>query len=67
MERALVADYLQSMEAVISKLTLNNVTTHLPLALELAKIPESIKGFGHVKERNLAAARLKWDLLIKQV
>jgi indolepyruvate ferredoxin oxidoreductase len=66
MERALVADYLQSMEAVMHKLSLENAPTHLLLALEIAKIPESIKGFGHVKEKNTAAARLKWNLLIKQ-
>jgi indolepyruvate ferredoxin oxidoreductase len=66
MERALVADYLQSMEAVMHKLSLENAPAHLLLALEIAKIPESIKGFGHVKEKNTAAARLKWNLLIKQ-
>jgi indolepyruvate ferredoxin oxidoreductase len=66
MERALVVDYLQSMEVVMRKLNLENALTHLPLALELAKIPESIRGFGHVKEKNAVAARLKWDLLTKQ-
>jgi len=27
----------------------------------MARIPEQIKGFGHVKARHLAAAREKWD------
>jgi indolepyruvate ferredoxin oxidoreductase len=67
MERALVVDYLQSMEAAMRKLSLENAPTYLPLALELAKIPESIKGFGHVKEKNAVAARLKWGSLIKQL
>jgi indolepyruvate ferredoxin oxidoreductase len=30
------------------------------LALELARLPESMKGFGHVKARNVDAARRKW-------
>jgi indolepyruvate ferredoxin oxidoreductase len=31
------------------------------LAVQLAKVPEQIKGFGHVKERNLAAAMVQWQ------
>ena len=67
MERALVADYRKSMEAVMLKLTAENAQTLLPTALDIARIPDGIKGFGHVKERNVAAARLKWDAVMKQV
>ena len=36
------------------------------IALEIASLPEQIRGYGHVKERNLAAARTRWaDLLAK--
>ena len=35
-------------------------------ALEIARIPEQIKGYGHVKERNLAAARERWGALMAQ-
>ncbi len=66
LERALIADYLDSMEAVLNKLNLENMKTHMSIALDIARIPESIKGFGHVKDRNAAAARLKWDALMKQ-
>jgi indolepyruvate ferredoxin oxidoreductase len=66
LERALISDYLGSMELVLNKLSLENMQTHLPIALEIARIPEIIKGFGHVKDRNAAAARLKWDGLMKQ-
>ena len=31
------------------------------LALEIARIPEQIKGFGHVKARNLKVARQNWE------
>jgi indolepyruvate ferredoxin oxidoreductase len=36
------------------------------LAAEIARIPEEIRGFGHVKERHLAAARTKWAALMQQ-
>jgi indolepyruvate ferredoxin oxidoreductase len=69
-ERALIADYMNSMNGVLDKLNSSNTVTAtqllLPLAIELAKIPESIKGFGHVKEKSVAAARLKWDALLKR-
>ena len=34
------------------------------LALEIARIPEKIKGYGHVKERHLKAARQQWEGLM---
>ena len=36
----------------------------LPLAVEIARIPEDIRGYGHVKERHLQAARKKWFALM---
>ena len=33
-------------------------------ALEIARIPEQIKGYGHVKERHLQAARARWAELM---
>jgi indolepyruvate ferredoxin oxidoreductase len=36
------------------------------LAVQLASLPEDIRGYGHVKERHLAAVRTKWsDLLAR--
>jgi indolepyruvate ferredoxin oxidoreductase len=55
-ERALIDEYRASMEEVLVSLNEHNHG----LALQLARIPEQIKGFGHVKERHLAAARLQW-------
>jgi indolepyruvate ferredoxin oxidoreductase len=34
--------------------------------VELARLPEDIRGFGHVKEANLAAARIRWNKLLAQ-
>ena len=67
MERELLADYCKSMEAVMRKLSSDNPQTLLPIALDIARIPDGIKGFGHVKEKNAASARLKWDALMKLV
>jgi len=37
---------------------------NLALATEIARIPEGIRGYGHVKARHLAAVRPKWDALL---
>ena len=61
-ERALVGEYKASVEELLLGLEVGN---H-PLALEIARIPEQIKGYGHVKARHLAAARQRWDGLMTQ-
>jgi indolepyruvate ferredoxin oxidoreductase len=61
-ERALIVQYQSSVDAMLGQLNANNHA----LALEMARIPEQIKGFGHVKARHLAAARDKWNSLKAQ-
>jgi indolepyruvate ferredoxin oxidoreductase len=58
-ERALIGEYRHSIEAMLPDLDAGNHA----LALEIARLPEQIKGFGHVKERNLAATRSRWAAL----
>jgi indolepyruvate ferredoxin oxidoreductase len=61
MERRLIGEYEAVIEEIIGKLEPNNHA----LAVNIASIPEEIRGYGHVKERNLKAARLKEaDLLL---
>lgn len=61
-ERALIAEYRASVDEVLAGLNAGNHA----LALEIASLPEQIRGYGHVKERNLAAARARWaDLVAK--
>jgi len=55
-ERALIGEYRRAIEVLLPDLDASNHA----LALEIARVPEQIKGFGHVKERNLAAARSRW-------
>ncbi len=52
-ERRLIADYETLMEELLAGLSGDNHA----LAVELASIPENIRGFGHVKEANLKAAK----------
>jgi indolepyruvate ferredoxin oxidoreductase len=58
-ERALVGEYMQHIDDALQDL---NASKHAH-ALEVAKVPENIKGFGHVKERNIKAARSMWASL----
>jgi len=56
----LVFDYFAS--EVLDRLESGNHA----LAVRIASIPEDIRGYGHVKERHLQAARAKWDGLMAQ-
>jgi indolepyruvate ferredoxin oxidoreductase len=59
-ERALIGEYRASIEEVIGGLRADNHA----LALEIASLPEQIRGYGHVKDRNLVAARTRWNELM---
>ncbi len=61
-ERALIGEYQVSVEQILTSLNAGNHA----LALEIARLPEQIKGFGHVKERNLTAVRNRWAGLMQQ-
>jgi indolepyruvate ferredoxin oxidoreductase len=60
MERALIGEYTAMVEELITSLDADNHA----LAVELAQIPEHIRGFGHVKEAHLARARARWTELL---
>ena len=50
----------------LNGLQVENNKTALGLATEIARIPELIRGYGHVKARQLASARPKWDALMEE-
>jgi indolepyruvate ferredoxin oxidoreductase len=52
-ERALIGQYEQTVRGLLAKLDGGN----LALAAQIAAIPEEIRGYGHVKERHLRAAK----------
>ena len=60
-ERALIQQYRASIDEVLGALNADNHAT----AVEIARIPDQIKGYGHVKERNLQAARTRWAELME--
>lgn len=61
-ERALIGEYRKSIEELLQTLSQQN----LDLALDIARLPEDIRGYGHVKARNLAAVRARWERLMAQ-
>ena len=61
-ERALIQQYRACVEELLQGLT----PERLALAVQIASIPEDIRGYGHVKERHLQAARARWDALMAQ-
>ena len=61
-ERRLIADYEAMLDEILAKL---NPQNHA-IAVGLAAIPEKIRGFGHIKMRNLAAAKADESALMEQ-
>jgi indolepyruvate ferredoxin oxidoreductase len=55
MERALIAEYRGMIDGVLRSLDAANHAT----AVELAALPEQIRGFGHVKEKAVAEYRVR--------
>ena len=55
MERALIGEY----EALINELLLNLTADTLDSAVALARLPETIRGYGHVKLANVGKARVQ--------
>jgi indolepyruvate ferredoxin oxidoreductase len=58
-ERALITEYRSAIEAMLPTLNASNRDA----AAAFARVPEQIRGFGHVKARHLQAARQQWALL----
>jgi indolepyruvate ferredoxin oxidoreductase len=61
-ERALIGEYERCIAELLPALDAGN----RGLAAEIARIPEQIRGYGHVKARHLAAAREKWAALLQR-
>ncbi len=56
-ERRLIEEYRATIEELLRTLSAANVGQ----AIEIANLPEGIRGFGHVKLRHLRDVREKWD------
>ena len=53
LERSLIEWYRQLIEEVLANLTADN----LPQALEIAALPDQIRGYEKIKEQNIAAVK----------
>jgi len=60
MERALISDY----EGLIAEILDGLSATNHAVAVELASIPEHIRGYGHVKEQHVETAKANEQLLL---
>ncbi|NML26152.1 DUF6537 domain-containing protein, partial [Zoogloea dura] len=54
MERALIEEYIRQLDEIVGQLTHANHSA----AAALAAWPDEVRGYGHVKEKNLAKARV---------
>ena len=56
-ERALIQEYKDAIDELLLSLKSEN----LALAVKMANVTEQVKGFGHVKEKHLAAVMVQWQ------
>jgi indolepyruvate ferredoxin oxidoreductase len=61
-ERRLIAEYEATVAELLERLSRENQ----PLAVEIASVPEHIRGYGHVKRRHLNEAKKKEAQLLAQ-
>jgi indolepyruvate ferredoxin oxidoreductase len=61
-ERRLITEYMSTLETLAAKLTADN----LALAVEIAEIPDEIRGFGYIKDENVAKAETKRAALLEK-
>ncbi len=55
MERRLIGEYEATVDSLLASLDQNNHG----LAEQIAAVPETMRGFGHIKEKNVAAAKAR--------
>jgi indolepyruvate ferredoxin oxidoreductase len=63
MERALIGDY----EAVIAEILERLTPQNYQIAVDLASIPEHIRGYGYIKERHVKDAKVREKALLAQL
>ncbi|MTV38905.1 indolepyruvate ferredoxin oxidoreductase family protein [Duganella radicis] len=62
MERALIVEYREMVASLLARLNADNHAT----AVDLAALPEKVRGFGHVKEKAVATFRTEKARLMAQ-
>jgi indolepyruvate ferredoxin oxidoreductase len=62
MERGLIEEYFNTVEGLLKELNTENHS----LAVEIAEVPMTIRGYGHVKHENVQAAQNMLEQLLAQ-
>ena len=55
MERRLIGEYEATIDQVLATLGQDNHA----MAVQIAAVPETMRGFGHIKEKNVLAAKAR--------
>jgi indolepyruvate ferredoxin oxidoreductase len=63
MERQLIKDYIEIIDKIVESAEVINAD----VVRDLLALPDEIRGFGHVKEANVAAVKVKWDSLVSRL
>ena len=63
MERQLIKYYIEIIDKIVESAEVINAD----VARDLLALPDEIRGFGHVKEANVAAVKVKWDALVSRL
>jgi indolepyruvate ferredoxin oxidoreductase len=70
-ERALILQYQDLVQRLMQELAngpqSERAAQRYALAVEIASVPQQIRGFGHVKARHLVAAQKDWQTLTQQL
>jgi indolepyruvate ferredoxin oxidoreductase len=72
LERSLISEYEQQVEQLLIVLseqseTPENLSETLSIAVDIAGLPHFMRGFGHVKEANIARAQRRGEALMQQL
>ena len=62
MERRLIEKYFATLDELLAALRPEN----LALAVDIASVPDRMRGYGHVKERNVAEAEAERAALLER-
>ena len=62
MERQLIEDYFRQIDVLLAGINADNYDA----AVDIASIPEHIRGYGHVKDAHLAEAKKREAELLEQ-
>jgi indolepyruvate ferredoxin oxidoreductase len=61
-ERALIAQYMDTLDSLMPRLTAENIE----IASEIADVPQGIRGYGHIKQKSLQAAGVRREELLRE-